>query len=298
MDVLITGAHGMIGTALIPHLRARGDRVLRLVRGEPEGSDDVRWDPPADTIDAAALEGVDAVIHLAGAGIGDKKWTPARKQLVLESRTQPTGLLTRTLASLDGKPRVLVSASAIGYYGDRGPESLTEDSGPGHDFGAEVCAAWEDATTPAAEAGIRVVRVRSGLVLASHGGFLKRLLLPFRLGLGGRLGSGEQYMSWIALDDELRAILHVVDNGSIGGAVNLTAPNPVPNRAFTDALGRAVHRPTLIPTPMFGVKAVYGGELVATLLGSQRVSSAKLQSSGFVFAHPDLDAALDDILHA
>ena len=298
MDVLVTGSHGLIGTALIPRLRARGDRVLRLVRGAPEGSDDVRWDPPAGTIDANALEGVDAVIHLAGAGIGDKKWTDARKQLVLESRTQPTGLLARTLAALEQKPRVLVSASAIGYYGDRGPEILTEDSARGGDFGAEVCTAWEDATAPAAEAGIRVVRIRSGLVLAEQGGLLKRLLLPFRLGIGGRLGSGDQYMSWIAIDDELRAILHIVDNGAVAGAVNLTAPNPVTNRAFTESLGRAVHRPTLLPTPMFGLKAVYGAELVATLLGSQRVSSGKLQSSGFEFAHPELDAALDDILHA
>ncbi|HEY7105540.1 MAG TPA: TIGR01777 family oxidoreductase [Acidimicrobiia bacterium] len=298
MDVLVTGSHGMIGTALIPRLRARGDHVLRLVRSAPEGSDDVRWDPPAGTVDAAALEGVDAVVHLAGAGIGDKKWTDARKRLVLESRTQPTGLLARTLAALDRKPHVLVSASAIGFYGDRGPEVLTEDSSSGTDFGARVCEAWEDATTPAASAGIRVVRIRSGLVLASQGGLLKRLLLPFRLGIGGRLGSGDQYMSWIALDDELRAILHVVDNGSLAGALNLTAPNPVTNRQFTEALGRAVHRPTIIPTPLLGLKAVYGGELVETLLGSQRVSSTKLQSSGFEFTHPHLDAALDDILRS
>ena len=294
----MTGSHGLIGSALIPRLRAGGHRVVRLVRGATEGADDVRWDPDAGTIDVAGLEGVDAVVHLAGAGIGDKRWTPARKQLILESRTRGTGLLARTLAGLQHPPETLVSGSAVGYYGDRGAEMLTEASPPGHDFPAQACVAWEAATVPAAEAGIRVVTIRTGIVLAAHGGALQRLLLPFKLGLGGRLGSGEQYMSWIALDDELRAILHVVDNGSIGGAVNLTAPNPVTNRAFTDALGRAVHRPTLIPTPMFGVKAVYGGELVATLLGSQRVSSAKLQSSGFVFAHPDLDAALDDILHA
>jgi uncharacterized protein (TIGR01777 family) len=298
MDVLVTGSHGLIGTALIPRLRARGDRVVRLVRGTPEGADDVRWDPPAGTIDASALEGVDAVVHLAGAGIGDKKWTDARKRFVLESRTEPTGLLARTLAALDRKPGVLVSASAIGFYGDCGSEMLTEDSPAGADFGAEVCVAWEHATTPAANAGIRVVRIRSGLVLAAQGGLLKRLLLPFRLGIGGRLGSGDQHMSWIALDDELRAILHLLDNGALAGAVNLTAPDPVTNREFTEALGRAVHRPAVIPTPLLGLKVVYGDELVATLLGSQRVSSAKLQSSGFEFAHPELDAALDDILHA
>src|SRR5262245_15130012 len=182
MDVLITGAHGMIGTALIPRLRARGDRVLRLVRGEPEGADDVRWDPPSGHIDTPALEGIDAVVHLAGVGIGDKKWTPERKALVLDSRTQPTALLARTLAGLARKPRVLVSASAIGYYGDRGDELLTEESTPGDDFGAQVCRQWEDATAPAADAGIRVARMRSGLVLSASGGLLQRLVLPFKLG--------------------------------------------------------------------------------------------------------------------
>jgi uncharacterized protein len=292
VDVLVTGSRGLIGTALIPRLRARGDRVLRLVRGAPEGADDVAWDPPAGTIDAAALEGVDAVVHLAGAGIGDKKWTPERKQLVLDSRTQPTGLLARTLAALDPKPRVLVSASAIGYYGDRGDEMLTEDSGPGDDFGARVCREWEDATSPAADAGIRVVRMRTGLVLAANGGLLKRLLLPYKLGLGGRLGSGQQYMSWIAIDDELRAILHLIDSEVLAGPVNLTAPNPVTNAEFTSTLGSVVHRPTVLPTPIPALKVVYGGELVDTLLGSQRVSSGKLRGSGFDFACADLDAAL------
>ena len=182
MDICLTGSHGLIGTALIPRLRADGHRVLRLVRGDPEGADDVRWDPDAGTIDAAGLEGVDAVVHLAGAGIGDKKWTPQRKQLVLESRTRGTGLLARTLAGLDRKPSVLVSASAIGYYGNRGDDILTEDEPPGRDFGAQVCVAWEDETKAAADAGIRVVRTRTGLVLAKQGGLLQRLLLPFKLG--------------------------------------------------------------------------------------------------------------------
>lgn len=297
MVVLVTGSHGMIGTALLPRLRTRGDRVLRLVRGDPEGGDDIRWDPPAGTIDAGELEGVDAVVHLAGAGIGDKRWTPARKQLVLESRTQPTRLLARTLASLERKPRALVSASAIGYYGDRGDQVLTEDARPGEDFAAQVCREWEDATAPAADAGIRVVRLRTGLVLARHGGLLKRLLLPFRLGLGGRLGSGRQYMSWVTLDDEVRAILHCLDAASIAGPVNVAAPDPVTNRDFTTALGRALHRPTVLPTPLAALRLVYGGELVETLLGSQRVSSDKLRASGFEFADSELDAALDRILH-
>ena len=297
MDICLTGSHGLIGTALIPRLRADGHRVLRLVRGDPEGADDVRWDPDAGTIDAAGLEGVDAVVHLAGAGIGDKKWTPQRKQLVLESRTRGTGLLARTLAGLDRKPSVLVSASAIGYYGNRGDDILTEEEPPGHDFGAQVCVAWEDETKAAAEAGIRVVRTRTGLVLAKQGGLLQRLLLPFKLAIGGRLGSGKQYMSWIALDDDLAAIIHVLNTPSISGPVNLTAPNPVRNAEFTESLGRAVHRPTILPTPMFGLKIVYGDELVETLLGSQRVSSAKLQETGFEFAHPELDEALDAILN-
>jgi uncharacterized protein len=296
VDVCLTGSHGLIGTALIPRLRSDGHRVLRLVRGAPEGGDDVRWDPDAGTIDAAGLEGVDAFVHLAGAGIGDKKWTAARKQLVLESRTRGTGLLARTLAALDRKPSVLVSASAIGYYGNRGDEVLAEDASPGDDFGAQVCVAWEDATNPAADAGIRVVRMRTGLVLAKGGGVLQRMLLPFKLGIGGRLGSGRQYMSWITIDDDIAAILHLITTASVSGPVNLTAPNPVQNNEFTAALGRELHRPTILPTPMFGLKAVYGGELVDTLLGSQRVSSAKLQASGFEFAHPDLDGALVAVL--
>ena len=296
MDICLTGSHGLIGTALIPRLRADGHRVLRLVRGDPEGADDVRWDPDAGTIDAAGLEGIDAVVHLAGAGIGDKKWTPQRKQLVLESRTRGTGLLARTLASLDRKPRVLVSASAIGYYGNRGDDLLTEEEPPGSDFGAQVCVAWEDETKAAAEAGIRVVRTRTGLVLAKQGGLLRQLLLPFKLGIGGRLGSGKQYMSWIALDDDLAAIVHLLNDTSISGPVNLTAPNPVRNAEFTESLGHAVHRPTILPTPMFGLKIVYGGELVETLLGSLRVSSAKLQATGFEFAHADLHEALHAIL--
>ena len=278
MDVAVTGSHGLIGSALIGRCAADGHRVLRLVRDDPLGADDVRWDPSSGAIDSERLEGVDAVVHLAGAGIGDKKWTPARKQLVFESRTRGPSLLARTLAGLTHKPSVLVSASAIGYYGDRGDELLTEESPPGDDFGAHVCREWEAATAPAADAGIRVVRIRTGLVQAGSGGMLHRLLLPFKLGAGGRLGSGKQYMSWIAIDDEVTAIRHVLTTASIDGPVNLTAPNPVTNAEYTATLGRVLHRPTVIPTPMFGLKAVYGAELVDTLLGSQRVSSREAPS--------------------
>jgi uncharacterized protein (TIGR01777 family) len=299
VDVLVTGAHGLIGSALIPRLRADGHRVVRLVRGDPEGADDVRWDPVAGTIDAAGLEGVDAVVHLAGAGIGDKKWTPARKQLILDSRTQGTDLLARTLAGLTRPPEVLLSGSAVGYYGDRGAEELTEASAPGDDFPARVCLAWEAATAPAEQAGIRVVHVRTGIVLAAHGGALQRMLLPFKLALGGRIGSGEQYMSWIALDDHVGAMRHLIADDSVRGAANLVAPNPVTNAAFTRALGDALHRPTVLPTPLLPLKAVYGAELVEHLLvNGQRVLPRLLQQSGYEFAHAQLADALRGVLAA
>ncbi len=299
MNVLVTGSHGLIGSALIPKLRADGHRVLRLVRGEPEGADDVRWDPVADTIDAAGLEGVDAVVHLAGAGIGDKKWTPARKQLIRESRTKATDLLARTLAGLTRRPAVLLSGSAVGYYGDRGDTELTEQAPPGDDFAAEVCVVWEGATAPAADAGIRVVTIRTGIVLAAHGGALQRMLLPFKLGLGGRIGSGDQYMSWIALDDHVGAVRHLLATESVSGPVNLTAPNPVTNAEFTHALGGALHRPTVLPTPLFPLKAIYGGELVQHLLvDGQRVVPRALEASGYEFAYPEIDGALRAVLAA
>ena len=297
MDVVITGSHGLIGGALGPRLRADGDQVRRLVREDPRHPDEIRWDPSAGAIDSEKLEGVDAVVHLAGAGIGDTRWTAARKQVVRESRTQGTALLARALAGLDRKPRVLVSASAIGYYGDRGDAWLDEEAAAGDDFGARVCRDWEVATMPAADAGIRVVRIRSGLVQAASGGMLRRLLLPFKLGAGGRLGSGAQYMSWITLDDEIAAIGHLLATDAVVGPVNVTAPTPVTNAEYTRVLARVLRRPAIIPTPIFGLKAVYGAELVDSLLGSQRVSSEKLRASGFTFAHPELEdglrAALD-----
>jgi uncharacterized protein (TIGR01777 family) len=299
VDVLVTGAHGLIGTALLPRLRAEGHRVVRLVREQPEGSDDVRWDPAAGTIDAAGLEGVDAVVHLAGAGIGDKKWTAARKQLIVDSRTQGTELLARSLAGLDRPPRVLLSGSAVGYYGDGGAAELTEASPPGDDFPARVCVAWEAATAAAEEAGIRVVHLRTGIVLAGHGGALHRMLLPFRLGLGGRIGSGEQYLSWITLDDHVGAMRHLLAAESVRGAVNLTAPNPVTNAEFTRALGSALHRPTALPTPLLPLKAVYGAELVDRLLViGQRAMPRALEASGYEFAHREIDDALRAVLAA
>jgi uncharacterized protein (TIGR01777 family) len=298
MDVLVTGSHGLIGSALLPRLRADGHRVVRLVRGAPEGSDDVRWDPEAGTIDAASLEGVDAVVHLAGAGIGDKKWTPARKQLILESRTQGTDLVARTLAGLTRPPQVLLSASAVGYYGNRGAEELTEESSPGTDFPAQVCRAWEAATAPAEAAGIRVVRLRTGIVLSTRGGALGRMLLPFKLGLGGRIGSGQQYLSWIALDDHVATLVWLLGHDSLQGAVNVCSPNPVTNAEFTHALGAALHRPTVLPTPLLPLKLVFGGELVDTLTEGQRVFPRVLEANGYTVAHAQLDDALRAVLAA
>jgi uncharacterized protein (TIGR01777 family) len=299
MNVLVTGSSGLIGTALLPRLRADGHRVTRLVRGEPQGADDVRWDPAAGTVDAPALEGVDAVVHLAGAGIGDKKWTAERKQLIFESRTKGTDLLARTLAGLTRRPRVLISGSAVGFYGNRGAEELTEASPPGDDFPARVCVAWEAATAPAADAGIRVVVIRTGIVLAAHGGALSRMLMPFKLGLGGRIGSGEQYMSWITLDDEVGAIRHLLTADSVSGPVNLTAPHPSTNADFTNALGAALHRPTRLPTPLFPLKVVYGSELVQHLLvDGQRVLPTALTASGYEFAHSDIERALRAVVGA
>jgi uncharacterized protein (TIGR01777 family) len=300
MDVAITGSSGLVGTALVAALRADGHRVVRVVRGGPPDTDTVRWDPETATIDAAGLEGMDAVVHLAGAGIADKRWTDARKRLVLQSRVVGTTLLAGTLATLERKPRVLVSASAVGWYGsDRGDEELTEASGPpAHpDFPAEVCRQWEAATAPAEGAGIRTVHLRTGVIQARDGGMLGRLRLPFRLGLGGRVGSGAQYTSWISLPDHLRVIRHVIDDAVLAGPVDATAPQPVTNREYTETLGRVLRRPTLLPTPVLPLRAIYGSELVeSVLLGGQRVLPARLEASGYAFAHPTLEVALRAVL--
>jgi uncharacterized protein (TIGR01777 family) len=297
MDVLVSGASGLIGTALGRTLIRNGHRVRRLRRGGTSGVDDIAWDPEGGLIDAPALEGLDAVVHLAGEGIGNKRWSDAQKQRILDSRTGGTSLLVGALATRDAKPRVLVSASAIGYYGDRGDERLTEDSAPGDDFLANVCKQWEAATTPAADAGIRVVNVRSGIVLARKGGALGRMLLPFRLGVGGRIGSGRQYMSWISIDDEVGAIVHAIENDNVRGPMNATGPNPVTNAEFTATLGRVLHRPTVLPTPLAPLKLVLGPELVQSLLlFSQRVEPSKLQATGYEFHHPSLEAAFQAVL--
>lgn len=296
MRVLVTGSTGFIGIALVSALEQRGDRVVRLGRGE---ATDARatWDPEAGTISTVALDGIDGVVHLAGEGIGEKKWTPEQKRRILESRVKGTSLLARTLAERQTKPSVLVSGSAIGYYGNRGDEMLDETSSSGDDFLAGVCTRWEAAAEPAAAAGIRLVTIRTGIVLHPSGGVLKRLLLPFRLGLGGRVASGRQWMSWIARADLVGAILHALDRESMRGPVNMTAPNPATNAVFTKTLGSVLHRPTVLPTPLLPLKLRYGSELVeALLVGGQRVRPRRLQEDGYEFAYPDLEPALRAML--
>jgi uncharacterized protein (TIGR01777 family) len=297
VDVAISGASGLLGSALAASLQADGHHVVRLVRGGISSNDEIGWDPDAGRIDAPALEGIDAVVHLAGEGIGERRWTAEQKRRILESRTKGTAVLAAAVASRERKPRVLVSASAVGYYGDRGDELLTEDSAPGDGFLAGVCKAWEAETRPAVDAGVRTVNVRTGIVLARHGGALAKMLLPFRLGIGGKQGSGKQWMSWIALDDHVAAMRCAIDDERLRGPVDLTSPNPVTNADFAHALGRVLGRPTVLPTPMLTLKLRYGGELVeALLLASQRVRPARLEAISFPFRYPVLQPALEAIL--
>jgi uncharacterized protein (TIGR01777 family) len=299
MDVAVTGSTGFIGSALVDALTAAGHRAIRIVRGSAKG-DEIVWDPDAGTIDAASLEGIDGVVHLAGAGIGDHRWTDAYKLTIRRSRTNGTTLIARTLAGLAKRPSVLVSGSAVGYYGDRGDEVLDETSSPGTGFLPEVCVAWEAATAAAAEAGVRVVTIRSGIVLSPRGGALKRQLPLFKLGLGGKLGTGRQWQSWITLDDEVGAILHLLTGGVTGavtGPVNLTTPHPVTNAEFTKTLAGVLHRPSFVPIPSFGPKLVLGSELADILLfEGQRVLPRVLEDSGYTFAHPRLEEALRSLL--
>jgi uncharacterized protein (TIGR01777 family) len=302
LQIAVTGSSGLIGTALLARLRKDGHEGIPVLRPGSDGSKTGRsltWDPGANTIDAAGFEGLDAVVHLAGAGIGDKRWTDERKREIVESRTGPTKLLAETLAGLARPPATLISGSAIGWYGDRGSEVLTEESpGPTEpDFLHDVCRQWEDATGPAAAAGVRTVHIRTGIVLSAEGGVLPRMALPFKLGAGGRMGSGRQYMSWIAIEDEVGAILHALATTALSGPLNLTGPTPVTNSEFTKALGRVLKRPTLLPTPIPALKLVYGGELVEHLIvEGQRVAPDKLESTAYPFAHRDLESALQAIL--
>jgi uncharacterized protein (TIGR01777 family) len=294
----MSGASGLIGSALTDSLRRDGHVVLRLRRGGITDGDEIGWDPDEGRIDAPALEGVDAVVHLAGEGIAERKWTDEQKRRIRESRVRGTAVLAGAIASREQKPAVFVSGSAIGYYGkDRGDETLTEDSGPGTDFLALVCRDWEAETQPAVDAGVRTILLRTGIVLSKQGGALKQMLLPFKLGLGGRVGSGKQWMSWVSIDDEVTAIRHAIETTSLAGPVNVTAPNPATNAEFTETLGRVLHRPTVLPTPLFPLRLRYGAELIdALLLASQRVTSDKLRASGYDFRHPVLADAFRVLL--
>lgn len=287
----ITGATGFVGSALAESLRRDGWRVLRLTRRPPASPDDVPWDPEAGKLDASPLAGTDVVVNLAGEPL-DQRWTAERKRRIRDSRVRGTTLLARALAELQPRPRVLVNGSAVGYYGDCGEEMLDERSPAGTDFLARVCVEWEGATAPARDAGIRVVCARSGLVLDAHGGALQRMLLPFRLGIGGRLGSGQQWVSWISLADAVRAIRFAIDRDDLSGPVDLTAPTPVRNAELTEALGRVLERPTFMMVPVFGLDLLFGEMARATVLASQRAMPRRLVEHGFAFAHPTVDEAL------
>ncbi|MHB1710169.1 MAG: TIGR01777 family oxidoreductase [Acidimicrobiales bacterium] len=308
MRVAITGSSGLIGTALSASLRSDGHQVVRVLRhrvGPADGSPSqsgsslsrtleepaLYWNPVRGDIDAAGLEGVDAVVHLAGAGIGDKRWTNGRKREILDSRVGPTSLLAATLASMDDPPSVMLSGSAIGIYGGRGDELCTETSDPGSGFLAHVCQAWEKATQPAEAAGIRVVHLRTGLVQSADGGVLKKVLPLFKLGLGGRLGDGKQWNSWISITDEVGAIRYLL-GADVAGPVNVTAPEPVTNGDYTKMLGRVLGRPAALSIPLIGPKLLLGSEGARELLAGQRVLPTVLEHEGYPFAHRSLESAL------
>jgi uncharacterized protein len=292
LHVVVSGSSGLVGSALVPFLTTGGHRVTRLVRAADSRTDAVRWDPTAGTIDAAGLEGADAVVHLAGENIAGARWTDATKARMLGSRVHGTKLLCETLARLQRPPKTLISASGVGYYGDRGAAELTEASEPGSGFLATVSRQWEAATAPAADRGIRVVCVRIGVVLTPAGGALAQMLIPFRLGLGGRIGPGTQYISWIALDDLLGVILQALTSASLDGAVNAVAPTPITNSEFTRVLGRVLRRPTLFSVPAAAIRVAFGEMADEMLLASTRATPARLLESGYHFRHPQLEGAL------
>ncbi len=291
MNVLVSGSSGLVGSALVPRLRAAGHRVVCLVRRAPK-DDEIRWYPDQGVVPATKLRGFDAVVHLAGDGIADGRWTADKKRRLRESRTKPTRLLAETFAQMEDRPSVFVGASAIGYYGNRGDEVLTESSAPGTGFLADICQEWEAATSPMVQAGVRVVNLRIGIVLSSVGGALSRMLLPFRLGVAGNMGNGKQFYSWITLHDLVSTILFAIENRSLKGPVNAVAPQSIPNSVFTKALGRVLSRPTILPMPAFAARLIMGEMADELILASARVVPERLTEAGFAFRHADIDAAL------
>jgi uncharacterized protein (TIGR01777 family) len=314
MRILVSGSSGLLGTALMGVLESEGHTIARLVRPDTarrdaaRGKQTVRWDPVGgervraaprgrQDFDADAAEGADALIHLAGASIADGRWSAARKNLLRTSRIEATRHLMGALAGLKQPPRVIVASSAVGYYGDRGNETLTETSAPGNDFLSELCRAWEAENSRLSEFGARVVVLRFGIILAAHGGALPRMALPFKLGAGGRLGSGRQWMSWLTLAEAVGIVRFALANSNLSGPTNAVSPNPIQNAEFTLALAKTLHRPALFPAPAFALRLALGEMADALLLSSQRIKPAKLEQSGYRFAHPELPAALAEIFH-
>jgi hypothetical protein len=302
MRILVSGSTGFVGTALIESLQRQNHTVARLTRPASTKNNaaaakeqTVEWDPIAGKFDAAAAEGSDALVHLAGASIADGRWNAERKQLLRTSRIDSTRHLMSALGKLQRPPRVIVAASAIGYYGDRGEESLTESSAPGNGFLAEICREWEAETSRGAAFGARVVIVRFGIILAAHGGALAKMVTPFKLGVGGRLGDGQQWMSWITLPETVNIIQFALATAGLNGPVNVVAPNPVRNADFTRVLAKTLHRPALFPAPAFALRLALGEMADALLLSSQRVAPSKLAAAGYVFRQPDLAGALAEV---
>lgn len=294
MNVLISGATGLIGSALIPELEANGHTVTRLGRSQA-GANTIRWDPSAGTIDGD-LEGTEAVVHLAGESIAQGRWNPEKKRRILDSRVQGTRLLAEGIVALPVPPKVMVSTSAVGYYGDRGDEVLTEESAPGTDFLAGVCREWEAAAEPARRAGIRVVYPRLGIVLSPQGGALGTTLPIFKLGGGGKIGGGNQWWSWVALDDVVGSIVHALTDESVEGPVNVGSPNPMTNAEYTKVLGKVLGRPTVLPLPAPAARVMLGEMADALLLASQRMEPARLKDTGYAFRYPQLEGALRHLL--
>ncbi|WP_406460589.1 TIGR01777 family oxidoreductase [Streptomyces sp. NBC_01622] len=289
--IAVTGASGLIGSALVRSLTADGHEVVRLVRRAARGADEVCWDPEGEYVDAAALDGCDAVVNLAGAGIGDHRWTDAYKKTVRDSRVLGTAALAEAVAALDRPPRVWVNGSAIGFYGETGDRAVDEDAPPGDGFLPELCVEWEEATAPVQEAGVRTVFARTGLVVAKDGGAWAKLFPLFKAGVGGRFGDGRQYWSFVALHDEVAAIRHLIDTEGLSGPFNLTAPNPLTNREIAAAMGRVLRRPSLFTVPAPALKLVLG-EMSGDVLGSQRVLPKRLLESGFTFTFPEIEGAI------
>jgi len=298
MKILVSGAHGLVGKALSTALTKDGHKIVSLVRhNRAMGKSEIEWHPNQGLIDAEHIEGFDAVVHLAGESIASGRWNERKKTAIRESRVKGTALLSQSLACLSRRPTAFICASAIGYYGNRGDELLTENSAPGNEFLSEVCVAWEKASAAAAEAGIRTVNARFGIILDANGGALQKMVAPFRMGIGGKVGDGKQWMSWIALEDVVGGLRFVLENSSLKGPVNFVAPNPVTNAEFTKTLGDVLSRPTIFPVPAFAARLAFGEMADALLLASQKVAPTRLLESGFRFEYSELKSALKHILN-